>query len=244
MGRPAMSSLPQGAHKGRPYGRLRHYSLPPLSRGQALVFPHQGGRDFEKARGGSVPRADLKPAPTVGDNSTDVRRLQDGWRNCGIRAENAVFGRICGKKWRTNENWWGVDENGWGTTGSGWRGKVTVFSGYVGTFLTPILAALRLRRNSANPHSFRFAEVTQWQARTTGPTPSFPGSSPSTETGSISAPFRPSDRPRSITLRRSSRPPRTRASTPCSSPRASPTACLTKASRWPRPGPWPPPWPP
>ena len=61
------------------------------------------------------------PVPGVGEDSTDVRMFQEGWRNCGIGAD-----------------WWGEMVQTWGRRGScvgldgsgpgnGWHGRVTFF---------------------------------------------------------------------------------------------------------------------
>ena len=47
-------------------------------------------------------RAGLKPAPTVVDNSTDVRAFQEGWRFSGIGLE-----------------WWGEIAHEWELVGRG-----------------------------------------------------------------------------------------------------------------------------
>ena len=96
-GHSAVSSLPQGTHKGRPYGCLGPYPV--------WVW------GFRAA--GSVPR--------VGEDSTYVRIFQEGWRKCGMRA--VWWGEMV-QTWGLGGSCVGLDGSG---PGNAWRARVTFF---------------------------------------------------------------------------------------------------------------------
>ena len=107
-GRPQGTPLRNGTHKGRPYGCL----------GPNPAW----GQGFRAA--GSIARAGLKPAPTVGEGSTHVRIIQEGWRNCRIRAD------WWGRNGADVVKRWDVCGIGWGRGENGRRGRVTAFWGH------------------------------------------------------------------------------------------------------------------
>ena len=114
--RPRGTPLRNYTHKGRPYGCL----------GPNPAW----GQGFRAA--GSIARAGLKPAPTVCEGSTHVRIIQEGWRNCGIRAD--WWGRngadvvkrwyVCGVGWVSAGEWMRARESDvfFGYGGSEWVG--------------------------------------------------------------------------------------------------------------------------
>ena len=90
----------------------RRWPVASFRRSNGCLGPHPvWGQGFRAT--GSLPR--------VCEGSTDVRMVQERWRNCGL-------GRIGGEKWRRRGDEVGL---GWGWMGqgrNGWGGRVTLFS--------------------------------------------------------------------------------------------------------------------